>query len=206
MEPARIHELLQPFISTLSEGQLGNISTYIDILQRWNSRINLTAVRDPADIVTRHWGESLFAARNLLAPADALEVADVGSGAGFPGLALALYAPTAGVTLIEAQQRKATFLKEAARSLTLTNVNVFPGRAEDLGATADLVTLRAVEKFAAVLPAAGKLAQAGGRLALLIGNAQIAEARKLPGFTWAEPIAIPQSRTRVLFVGTKPNS
>ena len=201
-----IQTLLQPFITGLSDPQLQNISTYIDILQRWNARINLTAVRDPADIVTRHWGESLFAARNLLAPADALEVADVGSGAGFPGLALALYAPAARVTLIEAQQRKATFLKEAARALTSTNVNVFPGRAEDLGATADLVTLRAVEKFAAVLPAAGKLVHTGGRLALLIGNAQVAEARKLAGFTWAEPIAIPQSRTRVLFVGTKPKS
>ena len=175
MDTARIHTLLQPFVSGLTEPQLKNISTYIDILQRWNARINLTAIRDAEEIVSRHWGESLFA-------------------------------PAARVTLIEANQRKATFLKEAARALTLTGINVFPGRAEDLGATADLVTLRAVEKFADVLPAAGKLVRPAGRLALLIGNAQIADARKLPGFTWAEPIAIPQSRTRVLFVGTKPKS
>ncbi len=206
VETSRIQALLQPFISSLSEPQLKGISTYIDILQRWNARINLTAVRDPEDVVTRHWGESLFAAQNLLTLGDALVVADVGSGAGFPGLALALFAPAARVTLIEAHQRKATFLKEAARALTLTNVNVFPGRAEDWSETADLVTLRAVEKFAEVLPAAGKLVRPGGRLALLIGNAQLTEARKLAGLTWSDPLTIPQSRTRVLFVGTKSES
>ena len=203
METTRIQELLRPFVTGLSGPQLGNISTYVDMLLRWNERMNLTAVRDPEEIVTRHWGESLFAAQQLLGR-EALAVADVGSGAGFPGLALALYAPAAQVTLIEAQQRKATFLKEAARALTLTNVNVFAGRAEEWREHAELVTLRAVEKFADAVPVAAKLVRPGGRLALLIGEAQIAEARKLTALTWGEPIPIPQSRARVLLVGTKP--
>jgi 16S rRNA (guanine527-N7)-methyltransferase len=197
---------MRPFATGLSEPQLKGISTFIDMLQRWNARINLTAIRDPEEIVRRHWGESLFAAQHLLTPGGTLDVADVGSGAGFPGLALALCAPAARVTLIESQQRKATFLKEAARALTLTNINVFAARAEAWNDTADLVTLRAVERFADVLPAARKLVRPAGRLALLIGNAQTPEARKLAGFTWSEPLAVPQSRTRVLFVGTKPKS
>ena len=70
MHPARIAELLDPFLGP--QGQtpdprdlISHISTYIDILLRWNARINLTAIRDPEDIVTRHFGESLFAARHL---------------------------------------------------------------------------------------------------------------------------------------------
>ena len=206
MDTARIEGLLRPFVTGLSAAQLNNISTYIDILLRWNERINLTAVRVPDEIVTRHWGESLFVAQHLLAGGEALAVADIGSGAGFPGLALALYAPAARVTLIEAQQRKATFLKEAARALRLTNVDIFSGRAEDYPEQSDLVTLRAVEKLAGVLPVAAEPVRSRGRLALLLGEAQLAAARKLSGFAWADPIAIPQSRARVLLVGTKPKS
>lgn len=204
VDSARIQELLRPFVNGLSETQLASISTYIDILLRWNERMNLTAVRDPEEIVTRHWGESLFAAQQLLGSREGPAVADVGSGAGFPGLALALYAPSVQVTLIEAQQRKATFMKEAARTITLTNVNIFAGRAEDWRGQADLVTLRAVEKFADALPVAAKLVRPGGRLGLLIGDGQVAEARKLAALTWSAPIPIPQSRARVLLVGTKP--
>ena len=141
MDAARIAELLQPFLTApaqLSAAQLNNISTYIDILLRWNARINLTAVRDPEQIVTRHFGESLFAARHLF-PADdgrptTDNCVDVGSGAGFPGLPLKLWAPAIHLTLVESNHKKATFLREVVRSLTLTNVNVFAGRAADFPA------------------------------------------------------------------------
>src|SRR4051794_7749260 len=85
----RITELLVPFVGTtaLTDSQVSAIRTYIELLLKWNSKLNLTAIRDPQEIITRHFGESLFAARQLFPAADSHEsVIDVGSGAGFPGL------------------------------------------------------------------------------------------------------------------------
>jgi 16S rRNA (guanine527-N7)-methyltransferase len=218
MDTGRIAELLQPFLlSPTEETVLTSISIYIDILLRWNARINLTALRQPEEIVTRHFGESLFAARHLFpragveagdAPAEAggnaaPQVVDVGSGAGFPGLPLKLWAPRIRLTLIESNQKKATFLREVTRSLKLTNMDVFSGRAQDFPATsADVVTLRAVERFESVLPVAASLVGPGGRLALLIGRPQADRVPGLtPGFQWNVPLPVPLSATRVLLVG-----
>jgi 16S rRNA (guanine527-N7)-methyltransferase len=213
MDTSRIAELLQPFLagSTLSTSQLQNISTYINILIRWNARMNLTAVREPEEIVTRHFGESLFAARHLF-PSEPVDlgsnppprVADLGSGAGFPGLPIKIWAPSIRLTLIESNLKKAVFLREVARALTLMNVDVFAGRAEDLPAhQADLVTLRAVEHFHAALPVAARLVAKPGRLVLLITQAQADRAVKgLPEFGWAEPIPVPLSSRRILLVGS----
>jgi 16S rRNA (guanine527-N7)-methyltransferase len=269
MHAARIAKLLEPFLaaslandpvqaapneakgSTVNDALYQHISTYIDILLRWNARVNLTAIRDPEEIVTRHFGESLFAARNLLpkeahsgdreraalhgrvtrteetgasAP-EVIAAADLGSGAGFPGIPIKLWAPHLALTLIESNHKKTAFLREVIRSLTLTNVNVFSGRAEQLlqqrsepdpaakglstGANQqtldqtcfDLVTLRAVEHFAAILPVAASLVSPGGRLALLIGTSQLDHAQStLPTLCWARPLPIPQSQSRTLLV------
>jgi 16S rRNA (guanine527-N7)-methyltransferase len=201
MDEARIAQLLQPFAGELAPERLRQISTYIDILLRWNEKTNLTAVREPEQIVVRHFGESLFAARALLAPEAQLETIDVGSGAGFPGMPLKLWAPRIRLTLVEAHAKKATFLREVVRALALGNVNVLAARAETLNDQADLVTLRAVEKFDAILPTAARLVRPGGRLGLLIGTPQVGAAHQLPEFAWAEPQHVPQSRTRVLLVG-----
>ena len=219
MHPARIAELLDPFLRAaptetaesaphaLSTAQLQAISTYIDILSRWNARINLTAIRDEEDIVTRHFGESLFAARHLFPlPHARLSVADLGSGAGFPGLPMKIWAPQISLTLIESNHKKAAFLSEVARALTLTDINVQNARAESLPPAAfHVVTLRAVERFESILPTAGALVAPAGRLALLIGSAQQAQAQgSLPHFTWSQPIPIPNSRSRVLLVANLP--
>jgi len=227
MTPARIAELLEPFLNTchsepanageepavLSPAQLHNISTYIDLLLRWNQRVNLTAIRDPEDIVTRHFGESLFAARILFpngtpeeTAADCPSVADLGSGAGFPGLPIKLWAPQVHLTLIESNHKKATFLREIVRALTLTDVNIQNARAESLAETTyNLVTLRAVEHFEAILPVAASLVAPTGRLALLIGSTQLDTARSnLPTLSWAAPEPIPLSRTRVLAIAYRP--
>jgi 16S rRNA (guanine527-N7)-methyltransferase len=255
MHPARIAELLQPFPSStdschseqgrrpseepavLSPTQLQSISTYIDILQHWNARINLTAIRNEEEIVTRHFGESLFAARHLFplhpasssvspvssvvkdvgvgvgtdvdeaearSPKAEARVADVGSGAGFPGIPIKLWAPTIALTLIESNQKKATFLREVARALTLTNINIQNARAETLPpSTFDVVTLRAVERLPKVLPVAASLLAPSGRLALLIASSQLESTRAtLPNLTWTPPIPIPQSQSRLLLIGT----
>jgi 16S rRNA (guanine527-N7)-methyltransferase len=251
MDSARIAGLLQPFLegAALSPAQLHHISTYIDILLRWNARINLTAIRNPEHIVTRHFGESLFAARHLFPDAAArpaaevcpelvearrqnaahgvsrgscsandqrlatnggLTAADLGAGAGFPGLPLKLWAPSIALTLIESNHKKAVFLREVARALTLTSVNVFNGRAADLTSADlppaqafDLVTMRAVERFHDALHAAAALVVPHGRLALLIGASQLRDAHaQLPTFDWQSPLSVPLSSSRILLVGS----
>ena len=254
MQPARIAELLEPYLGPpearrLAPDAYDRISMYIDLLQRWNARVNLTAIRNEEEIVTRHFGESLFAAHHLLADrfnaedspdtrrdvasykeslshrgravkrrvigpeksgalAAAVPVADVGSGAGFPGIPLKLYAPEISLTLIESNHKKATFLKEIARTLTLTNIDIQTARAETLRSSSfDVVTLRAVERFEQVLPIARSLLAPEGRLALLIGSAQFPVAlTMLSDLAWPAPIAIPNSQSRILAVATKPAS
>lgn len=227
MNTARIAELLDLFLRTrvpdsgtidsaLSSAQLQNISTYIDILLRWNARINLTAVRDPEEIVTRHFGESLLAARYLFPASSsvtsvppvvkslAVAVADVGSGAGFPGLPIKLWAPQIPLTLIESNQKKATFLREVTRALTLTGVNIQNTRAETITERFDVVTLRAVERFDEALPTAAALVAPAGRLVLLISISQQATAAStLPHYEWSAPIPIPHSHSRTLLMGKK---
>lgn len=215
MSAARIAELLKPFLGSHDPGPglISSISIYIDILIRWNSRTNLTAIRDPDQIITRHFGESLFAARHLL-PLDSslsfvvspLPVADIGSGAGFPGIPLKLWSPAIALTLIESNHKKATFLREITRALTLTDINIQTTRAEDLhDSRFGLVTLRAVERFETILPAAAALVAPGGRLALLIGASQFEQATTaLPQLTWHPPQPVPLSSSRILAVGTSP--
>lgn len=206
MESSRIARLLQPFSGAeLTAEMLQQFGTYLELLARWNARMNLTAIRDPEQIVTRHFGESLFAARQLLDSASPpITITDIGSGAGFPGLPIKLWAPQNRLTLIESQNKKATFLREAVRSLQLDGVEVFCGRAEQWNLTADLVTLRAVEKFETVLPIAASRVRPGGRLGLLIGSAQVSKARQeLSSWRWLEPASVPQSRDRVVAVALK---
>jgi 16S rRNA (guanine527-N7)-methyltransferase len=209
MTPDRIAELLAPFNGGLrvSSALAEQFQTYLDLLLRWNARMNLTAVRDPEEMITRHFGESLFAAGMLFDNSDVSKrpatLADVGSGAGFPGIPIKLFAPPLRLTLIESQNKKAAFLREAIRTLALRDAEVFCGRAEQWGHTADVVTLRAVERFDQVLPVAAKLVVPGGRLVLLIGEGQQETARTLTvgHADWTGPWPIPHSEGRVVFFG-----
>jgi 16S rRNA (guanine527-N7)-methyltransferase len=218
METSRIAALLDPFLATpLTALQLNQISTYIDLMLRWNSRVNLTAIRTPDEIVTRHFGESLFAARHLFPRSRASTTAsvnpspagrsapllDLGSGAGFPGLPIKIWAPDIPVTLIESNNKKVAFLREAIRALTLTTIDVSAIRAEDFPAgQAGVVTLRAVERFAQILPIAIRLLSPGGRLALLISESQLEGAtRQTPTLEWSPSAQIPSSHARILAIG-----
>ena len=205
MSPEKIAALLSPFLegATLSESQLAQIAAYAALLEKWNARMNLTAVRDPEEIITRHFGESLFAAKRLFPePETPATTIDIGSGAGFPGLPLKIWNPGLGLTLIESNQRKAVFLREAARTLGLANVRVLAERAQQVSAQANLVTLRAVEHFDQILPVALKLIGERGRIALLIGDSQISVAKSaLPAVRWENPSPLPLSQSRSLLVG-----
>ncbi len=207
MESSRIARLLEPFAGTeLASDLLQKFDAYLELLMRWNARVNLTAIRDPEQIVSRHFGESLFAARRLFDPATpAITIADVGSGAGFPGVPMKLWSPHIRLTLLESQNKKATFLRELVRTLALSEAEVFCGRAEQWGKTADVVTLRAVEKFESVLPIAAGLVAPGGKLCLLIGAKQYDAAQRLVGesWTWRDPAAIPQSDDRIVAIAAR---
>jgi 16S rRNA (guanine527-N7)-methyltransferase len=181
------------------------------MLIRWNARVNLTAVRDPEEIVTRHFGESLFLARSFF-PQDGensregRRVLDIGSGAGFPGLPLKIWNQEMNLTLIESNHKKGTFLREVARILGLESVIVRTDRAEALANDpsfhrSDFVTFRAVENFEKILDLAVTFLVPGGRLALLIGASQIGALSKVPGVMWEKPVPVPQSVFRILVAG-----
>jgi 16S rRNA (guanine527-N7)-methyltransferase len=211
LDPTRIAALLRPF-ADVSDELANRLRIYLDLLLRWNARINLTAIRDPEHIVTRHFGESLFAAR-ILCDAGAFKsgsggaptLSDIGSGAGFPGVPIKLVAPEVHVTLIESQNKKATFLRQVIRTLDLKGIDVFSDRAEAWNHTAQAVTFRAVEKFEQTLSLAATLVAPSGTLCLLIGKKQVesAEAALAPRWQFREAIATPTSRERMLLVGTR---
>jgi 16S rRNA (guanine527-N7)-methyltransferase len=208
MSPEKISELLAPFLegAPLSESQFAQIAAYAALLEKWNARMNLTAVRDPEEIITRHFGESLFAAKLLFPePGTQATAIDIGSGAGFPGIPLKIWNPVLDLTMIESNQKKAAFLREAVRTLSLANVKVLAERAEQVSERASLVTLRAVEHFDQILPVALKLTAASGRIALLIGDSQVPIAKSLlSDVRWGNPSPLPLSQSRSLFVGHVP--
>jgi 16S rRNA (guanine527-N7)-methyltransferase len=195
---------LEPYLGgqPLTPQQLDQISQYLELLLRWNARMNLTSLREAEQILSRHFGESFFLARLLSTSSPLASAIDVGSGAGFPGIPLKIFAPHAHILLIESQNKKATFLREVIRTLRLTNINVIAERAENVQQTAELVTLRAVEKFDRALPAAAALVRKPGRIGLLIGSGQVSTAQQLlPDAKWEAATPLPGSRERVAIVG-----
>ena len=194
LSEAQIEEALQAFLSPVSLELVQQLSVYLDLLVRWNERTNLTAVRSPEEMVRRHFGESLFAGQHLGEPLpDTL--LDLGSGAGFPGMPIALLHPSIRVTLAESQNKKATFLREVVRTLGLSNVEVWAGRAEALpaGRMFHTVTLRAVDNMAAALEAA--VPRADEQIVLLATGSV-----PLPTeFGLEEKISFPESSTSFVF-------
>jgi len=179
-------------IAELTDTQAAALEAHYDLLVHWNRKLNLTAIRDLPEAVERHYGESIFLAAHL--PAGALRIADVGSGAGFPGFPVAICRPDCAVTLIESHQRKAVFLKEAARGLA--NVRVLARRAEQVEEAFDLAVSRAVS-YQDLIPSLKALAPAA---ALLTG----ADAPPPGlGLTWGEPIALPWGKQRYVRLGRR---
>jgi 16S rRNA (guanine527-N7)-methyltransferase len=124
----------------LTSNQIDLLDQHYRILQRWNPKINLTRISSLADIVRFHYCESLYLGSYL--PARPLRIVDIGSGAGFPGIPVAIYRSDCEVDLVESHQRKAVFLREATRNLS--NVRVLAKRADDLVGSYDWMISRAV--------------------------------------------------------------
>ena len=183
---SRIAVLLHPYLGSqpVAPTLYPQISTYLDLLLKWNARTNLTAIRDPEDIVRRHFGESLFAGLHLvprLSPSATL--LDFGSGAGFPGLPIQLLYPNLLVTLAESQGKKSTFLREAVRTLALST-EVWAARVDTMPPTRhfDAITLRAVDNMPqALADAQHRVAQGGWLVTLSTEQPPNTECIALPG-------------------------
>ncbi|WP_158752344.1 16S rRNA (guanine(527)-N(7))-methyltransferase RsmG [Acidobacterium sp. S8] len=199
IEKAVLDAGLQP----LPEEALERFQEYLALLLKWNERLNLTSVRQPEEILTRHFIECIFAAQKL--PADIPTLLDFGSGGGFPGLPIALCRPEIFVTLGESQSKKASFLREVVRTLKLGNADVYQGRLEQLDWQFQAVTLRAVDKMQNACRAAVKAVSLGGYLVLLTtatsSPALIADMSQLD---WQPSLSIPNSDQRCLLIGQKP--
>lgn len=163
---------------------------YVELLVRWNAAYNLTAVRDPMAMVTSHLLDSLAVAH--LVRGDTL--ADIGSGAGLPGIPLAIVAPQGAVTLIDSNGKKVRFLREAVRALGLDNVRIEPQRVEAVRDQFDTVTARAFASLADMLRLAGHLIAPQGVLIALKGQLDRDEILAVPeGFAVADvqPLRVP---------------
>jgi len=175
MTAEEIRGLLNGYVAQdLGDELLDKLRDYLELLLKWNAKTNLTAVRDPEQIMRRHFGESLVAAEWLRSSFDLTgrELYDLGSGAGFPGAPIALWCPELKVTLIESQGKKAAFLREVVRTLHLSNCDVFAGRAEKVSARANFVTMRAVERSGPMRSVAERLLVPRGTLVAMLGANQ----------------------------------
>ncbi len=206
LQAPAIGGLLEPFGIRLTDHQADQLRTYLELLLRWNERINLTGIRDPAECVVRHFGESLYL--GLVLRLDG-RLMDIGTGAGFPGLALKITSPALRVFLLEPNAKKSAFLKEVVRECGFSDVEVRRARIEDYAdeeksPAFDLVTMRAVGEVKKVLPLAAGCLVEGGSLCLWTTSEIANEIRRWSGqINWSQTAKIPRSRERVILIGRK---
>ena len=194
--------LAEAGIALLSTEQLSRFASYLSLFVRWNSRINLSSVRDPEAILARHFVESIACARAL--PLGICSLLDFGSGGGLPGIPIAICRPEISVTLAESQGKKAAFLREAVRELGIS-ASVFGGRAETLTTRFDSVTLRAVDKMAQAVSFAAELVSPDGWLAIMTTHADAPALQSAAGggFEWSPTIPLPKSDDRALVIAKR---
>lgn len=211
MGESEVRELLRPFGLTPTFDEMNRLQAYLELLLRWNSRINLTSVRDARECVTRHFGESLYLARFVRLEGGLL---DIGSGAGFPGLALKITFPKLRVTLLEPVGKKRAFLKEVARACEMDLVEV---RSEQLGEFVkhqietgrqrqfDAATSRALARPAALIPEATQCLERGGGLYLWLGDRHREDVFQVSEglIDWKAPIPIPLAEHREIWCGSR---
>ena len=188
--PAWFSELL----SELSPERIEKLYAHYELLERWNRKMNLTTVQSGPEMVKRHYLESLFFARHI--PGEFQTLADIGSGAGFPGVPIAVLKPHCRVTLVESNQRKAVFLRESTRCLS--NLEVIARRAQDLDTLFDWIVSRAVDpaEVVALLP---KLAP---RIGLMLGEDDYIRLKSSPHIAWAEPVRLPWGDRKLCAYGS----
>jgi 16S rRNA (guanine527-N7)-methyltransferase len=204
---AVIRRALGEFKLPASDDQVLQIQQYIKILLTWNEKINLTAIRDPLEMLYRHFCECMYAAEAI--PLKGGRLADVGSGGGFPGLPLKIMRPELQVFLVESNIKKVAFLAEVIRELGLKGAQVLARRYEELGeevAPLDYVCSRALGEYSVFLDWARSEQIAAKQVILWIGGRDLPEIQKIRTWDWSEPLEVPHSLRRLLLVGTRRSS
>ena len=193
-----------PFSIKLSDCQVEQLLTYNGLLFRWNKKINLTAIEDPEESVVGHFAESFFLSTFVKLSGRLLYV---GTGAGFPGMALKLLCPNLEVCLLEPIAKKRAFLKEVARTCEFASVEVAGKTLDEFIPEArrkpnDYLTIRAVGNLKHLLPQAVQSLKIDGCLCLWAGSSQVSEIHGLDiQVHWKQPVRIPMSRERQILVG-----
>jgi 16S rRNA (guanine(527)-N(7))-methyltransferase RsmG len=180
----------------LSQSQISQLYEHYELLIRWNQRMNLTTVKPGSETVLRHYCESLFFASHLPAAHTTISVLDVGSGAGFPGIPMAILKPDWKVTLVESGQRKAVFLRESSRNLL--NVSVVAERMKSVSAHGDWLVARAVDPHEVLL----NLPRLATNIGLMIGEEDFSSIRGNERIAWSEPVRLPWGDRKVCVYGS----
>lgn len=198
-----ITRILSPYVgNAVTDPQLVSIAQYLALLKRWNHTIPLTSIEDDTEIVARHFGESLFA--GSLVPLERGRLADVGSGAGFPGFPLKIAFPELQVTLLEPNVKKCAFLREVQGILGISGVDVVRSRYEDFSAAPnsfDFVCSRALGSYGRLLKWSKTVLKPKGYVILWLGTEDSNLLAKTKGWRWGLPVSIPESRRRVILTG-----
>ena len=187
------------FAVALTDAQAASLVTHYEMLIRWNRRMNLTRIVEPSDAAELHYGESLWGGHFIK---DARALIDIGSGAGFPAVALAVLRPDVEVTALEANQKKAIFLNEAADAIGLKNFRVARARLEEIDLSGyDLLTSRALDRAEEMLQPVVARLDADQRLMLYSTRDLVAKLSALSDTQIPIEIhPIPQSESRVVAV------
>lgn len=180
----------------------GRFQAYLELLIRWNGKMNLTAIRDEEGILSRHFVESIACAG--VVPEGVKTLLDYGSGGGFPGIPITLCRPEIEVTLAESQGKKAAFLQQAIRTVA-GKATVYAKRAETLKSTFDCVVMRAVDDMESAVGSAAALVSAGGWLLLMTTKREASKCVSAAGdgFEWRRDVFLPGGQDRVVAVGWK---
>jgi 16S rRNA (guanine527-N7)-methyltransferase len=208
--------LLKPYVRQLSDGSAGGraneavalaevdwqgvyekLEVYLHLILKWNARMNLTAIREPEQIVRRHFGESLFAGGYL---GRCRTLLDFGSGAGFPGVPMQLMRPDVRVTLAESQGKKAAFLREAVRMLALPS-EIWGGRVGEMPAERqfDAVAMRAVDRMGDAVSEG--MMRARGRMLILVRLGEYPAFGE--SFARVETVRLPESDSGILLIAER---
>jgi 16S rRNA (guanine527-N7)-methyltransferase len=206
LDEATVRQLLEPFGLNLSSAQIGQLIAYLELLLRWNKKINLTGIRDWKSCITRHFGETLYLGRWVELNGRLL---DIGSGAGFPGLSLKIIFPELSVTLLEPVAKKRAFLKEVARVCGMNFVEVRGERLEDFvcgqsSSVYDEATARAVGHLEELLPLVGRCLKPEGEIFLWLSHQQASEVGQIyGGIKEAGRISLPSGGQGEIWWGKK---
>jgi 16S rRNA (guanine527-N7)-methyltransferase len=184
-------------IEALTEEQTTRLVRHYAMLCRWNQRLNLTRITEPREAARLHYAESLFGASFI---AGAHTLLDIGSGAGFPAIPLAVARPDVQVTALEANQKKSLFLKEAKDDLGLANLKVATARLEELEWDGyELLTSRSLDRAEAILPSNIERLSAKQNLILYCGPYLVAKLEGRVNYK-IETHPIPHSEARLIAI------